>query len=358
MKNLIYYIVIVILISCNSNHENKFFTISVDSAEETNLSLSEIAENIEAVELELTDNSLLSVQRITRILYKENFIIVSQRNSVMLFDKTGKFIRQIGSIGQGPGEFAGIQDIAADFENKNLFILAFEGKIICYDFDGNLIKESPNNYYNGFFKCVYYINGKFLLLAESALVLDEEKINRTVLYTVDKNLLKTDSIEVRKIPHLGIWFHPYSDFINYDGENTYFYYSDISQNPFVLDTLYQLKNNEIKPYLNLSFKNNGIVFGEKEIYLFNIYRSMRYVFSFYQHQFSGQQIWYYLCYDVKTNKGYKVKEGFTDDIHTGEKIKIRPFNYDTNKFYYLHTIINDSEKEEPNPTLYIGTLKK
>ena len=153
--NLLTYIVIVILISCNSSPENKFFTIPVDSAVETNLLLSEIVENIEAVELELTDNSLLNAQRITRILYKDN-IIIKQRNTVMLFDKTGKFIRQIGSIGQGPGEFVGIQDIAVDFENKHLFILAVEGKIICYDFDGNFIKKSPNNYFNGFFKGVYY----------------------------------------------------------------------------------------------------------------------------------------------------------------------------------------------------------
>ena len=67
---------------------------------------------------------------------------------------------------------------------------------------------------------------------------------------------------------------------------------------------------------------------------------------------------YFFCYDTKIGKGYDVAEGYTDDIHTGEVVKIRPFSSDANKFYYLHTNMDDSVKEEPNPTLYIGTLKK
>ena len=53
-----------------------------------------------------------------------------------------------------------------------------------------------------------------------------------------------------------------------------------------------------------------------------------------------------------------MKDGYKDDIYTGENVKIRPLNSDANQFYFLHTEISDTDLEEPNPTLYIGRLKK
>ena len=340
------------VISCNTNRENEFFTIQVDSVESAPLSLSEIASKIEAVELEVTDNSLIS--RENRVLYTGEHIFIAQRNTVMLFDKTGKFLRQIGSVGQGPGEFTAIIDITADVKNKYLYINA-RNKMICYDFDGNLIKNTVINKGDSY---VNYQNGKLLLLTEMFGKSNGKNIGQAFLYMLDDNLSKSDSVKVYEIPITMAMFRGNNDFISNDGENTYLYYSDITTNSFLLDTLYQFKNNKLIPYLNLGFSNNGLTAGQKNIYIMNIYKSSRYVFSFYQDQKGGQNQWYYFCYDIKTGKSYKVKDGYTDDIHTGEKVKIRPFDSDANLFYYLHTNIDDSAKEEPNPTLYIGTLKK
>ena len=50
-------------------------------------------------------------------------------------------------------------------------------------------------------------------------------------------------------------------------------------------------------------------------------------------------------------------DNFLDDIHQIEtRVNIRPCN--TENFYYLHTHIKPDDLEEPNPTLYIGKLKK
>lgn len=68
---------------------------------------------------------------------------------------------------------------------------------------------------------------------------------------------------------------------------------------------------------------------------------------------------YLFCYDTKTGKGYNMQGGYTDDIKQIEKrVYIRPFNLDTERFYYLHTTMKPGDLEEPNPTLYIGKLKK
>jgi hypothetical protein len=47
-------------------------------------------------------------------------------------------------------------------------------------------------------------------------------------------------------------------------------------------------------------------------------------------------------------------------VHQLEKrVSIRPFDSNVEKSYYLHRReIPDDSKEEPNPVLFIGTLKK
>ena len=68
---------------------------------------------------------------------------------------------------------------------------------------------------------------------------------------------------------------------------------------------------------------------------------------------------YYFCYDTKTGKGYNMLDGYSDDINRIEKpIAIRPLSTDSEMFYYLHTNMKPDDREEPNPTLYIGKLKK
>ena len=51
-------------------------------------------------------------------------------------------------------------------------------------------------------------------------------------------------------------------------------------------------------------------------------------------------------------------DGFLDDIHTGERVNIRPLNTCTDEIYYVHTSYDNEDSEEPNPTLYLGKLKK
>jgi len=52
-----------------------------------------------------------------------------------------------------------------------------------------------------------------------------------------------------------------------------------------------------------------------------------------------------------------MKEGFTDDVHTHKRVRIRPFDSDANRFYYASTH-DGPDDEEATPTLYIGMLKK
>ena len=360
LKSLITCSVIFLTLSCNSKEKPNCSTIFVDPDSDAPLALSEISEKIEAIELEVTDESL--IQRVSRVLYSSDFIIIQEWKAIMLFDKNGKFIRRIGSVGQGPGEFTGISSIATDFESKKIFVFSDDGKLLCYDFEGNFIKQTPTGYYSNIRNpYMNYIDNKLFLLSEIFIIIEENDIkNQRILFSINDDLLKTDSVIVCQIDlsqfEIGFTTSPY-DYLTREENYTYLYYNVVVPNHIVSDTLYQVSNGHLTPHLNIKFNNKGLNSERKKnIYIGNIYRSSRYVFTFYNH--SVRKLNYFFCHDTKTDESYNMKDGLMDDIHTEEKVIIRPLYNDTNKFYYLYTNIKEDDIDEPNPTLYIGILKR
>ena len=61
-----------------------------------------------------------------------------------LYDKGGRFIRHIGRLGQGPGEYKAICDVVMDEENNRIYFLTMiSDKILVYDFEGNSLPSIP-----------------------------------------------------------------------------------------------------------------------------------------------------------------------------------------------------------------------
>lgn len=128
------------------------------------------------------------------------------------------------------------------------------------------------------------------------------------------------------------------------------------------DTVYRFENNQLVPDFRLKFKNDGTDRGGNlHIDLRNVYRSSRYIFAdYYDHSlvFDIYYAYFLFCYDTKTEKKYNFLWGYTDDINQIDSVNIRPFHTNPEMFYYWHTHIKPGDLEEPNPTLYIGKLKK
>ena len=142
---------VCLLYACSQTGQGGLLEIPVYINRDISLPLSEIAAEITAIELELTDESLINPDMISRIIITDNYIIVTEYSmsglgKPLVFNKDGKFIRSIGSRGQGPGEFNIILNAAFDDKHKRLFIVSWSpNKIICYNLDGKFIKESRLN---------------------------------------------------------------------------------------------------------------------------------------------------------------------------------------------------------------------
>ena len=352
-----------------------FFEIPVDIDQNYSLPLSEIAEEITAIELEMTDESLINPDNIQRIFISENHIITVETSlvsgataKILVFNKDGKFLNRIGSRGQGPGEYTMITNVALDEKNKRLFIANFPNKIICYDLNGKFLKESTLKSSNTVLLDIKCINDEVLLLVNNQTSSPEFSSNTILLFRLNDDFQVIDSSFVRKNifkSRRGIIRNFTTDYILKGNPSVFLYYSEIypkATTPpvekVIRDTLYRFEDNQLVPELKLKFRNDGIDGGgSKFIHLFNIYRSSQYIFAFYFKDNGNSS--YYFCYDTKTGQGYNMQDGYTDDIHNIETpVKIRPLNLNTEMFYYWHTHMDPDDIEEPNPTIYIGTLKK
>ena len=103
--------------------------------------LSEFVEDCRIVRF---DNSDTAMFKAWFILATDQYIGVRQSGgSFKLFDKEGKFLHDIGAVGNGPGEYAiSIYDEIIDEKNGHIFFTPFTGdKIMMYGTDGKWIKD-------------------------------------------------------------------------------------------------------------------------------------------------------------------------------------------------------------------------
>lgn len=109
---------------------------------EKNIKMSDLCANVRYVKLETTSESLIRYIR-GIIEFDDNLLVIDRDvQSLLLFDKDGRFIKKIAGQGQGPGEYSKMYDVAVDKEGKRLFVLdAYAQSILIYDFGGKYIES-------------------------------------------------------------------------------------------------------------------------------------------------------------------------------------------------------------------------
>lgn len=111
--------------------------------ESVGVNFEELIAKVWYLPLEFTPES--SVKSVTKLLVGKTVIVIWDRQSdaVLLFDKKGKFISKLGSLGKGQGEYLQIFDIAIDEIQKCVIIGDMEKRSMLYfDFKGYFLRNS------------------------------------------------------------------------------------------------------------------------------------------------------------------------------------------------------------------------
>ena len=141
MKVLIYILLIVLVTSCNKIIDISDKTLYSDLDHYQSIPTERLFSKIEIIPLETNEQSL--IQRIIKVIEYNSclYILDSRQKAILIFDKTGKFISKIHTVGRAPSEYSLLYDIAINTYSETLDALDPMGKIITYDLKGNYISS-------------------------------------------------------------------------------------------------------------------------------------------------------------------------------------------------------------------------
>lgn len=137
---------LLILGACQSASLEKkdVWVADVRSAMEQNtpFSMKDDVMGIEYIPLETTDSCLIS--NLTYLIMDDDFIFVQngKTDQVFKFTRQGKFVCQMGRVGNGPGEYAPwtIENISLDVNKKEVFLNSRRLPAYVYSYDGEFLR--------------------------------------------------------------------------------------------------------------------------------------------------------------------------------------------------------------------------
>jgi hypothetical protein len=213
------------------------------------LHLSELVDSIEVVKLETNESCLIG--HIKKVSLTEHYIGVLDdgisSREYKLFNRHGRFLCKIGSVGQGAFEYTSLSDVQIDESKKSVFLMRFfhVNEILQYDLNGNPNENIPLGY-------EMLSKSKFVILKDTLLCFQMPLANKSVFaFTQDMEGHVHSSIPATEQMFAN----------NYDGE---IYVSNNSEKISVfytgVDTLFQYdaQRNELNPVFYAEFNEPTI----------------------------------------------------------------------------------------------------
>ena len=147
---LLLTVVSLFLYACSSSVQN-VTTVKLDDAqivvldeakvtEKKTVKLSELVEDFQIIRFENKDEAFFKA---FWMYFSDNYICIRQDgNPIKLFDKSGRYLGNVGNIGQGPGEYNHIYDILLDEKGQSIYVTPIVGdNVLHYDLTGKYIDK-------------------------------------------------------------------------------------------------------------------------------------------------------------------------------------------------------------------------
>ena len=363
MKNLILVIIILFAFSCNSETISEYIDVNgeqvlvcnlMEVTDTINFPLSDLVESCQIVRLKTDKGGLFDRAWHTSI--SENYIAIKSYGKfpVKLFDRYGSFIRNIGAIGAGPGEYNSLYGIQLDEAQNRIYLTPFANakKIIVYSLDGQLLEDIPLAYRSG--KIRAFVDGEIvnvvcMPIGNSKVSAFQQKLDGTVIISVPAS-------KYLYAPEFSHEIFSYNNSDNFEFHNT------------MTDTLYQFSPPDSILHPKFILKKPADQ---------NIYSSL---YSLPHHYYAWIQKNKRLLIDKKTGKSYYIKlkndffGSFEADIWGGlngyfinvipaivlkDKIAdaLKNKHLSEKDRELLHKIDNETDQED-NPIVFFGKYKR
>lgn len=144
MNKLICFFIGACIIGCTTNQDDyKIPVLDIRLAIQQNKSIAfkEEVESVEYIPLETNDSCLISNLLNLQVSDHYLFMYNGKTKQVLQFDRAGKFIRSIGRLGSGPGEYGLVTELAIDTELRELSVFQYGDSRLIYSFDGVFLRK-------------------------------------------------------------------------------------------------------------------------------------------------------------------------------------------------------------------------
>lgn len=234
--------------SCNnSNNSNERLTKGNESVDlpysidiERNIKkslsipMSSIASRLEYIPLETINNSLIGEIRLLE--FSSNYIFIVAGSKLFQFDRKGKFVRQVGATGRGPGEYNGINSFCIDEKSEKVFVLTrWPSRLLEYNFNGDFIEssnipwESTQMLLYGAIGLVFHIADDSNLTTHSGYNLYITDFQGNIIQQFKRHFIRESNLLINNVP-------------------LYFLNDKLHFKQYAVDTLYILESGRFEPY--------------------------------------------------------------------------------------------------------------
>ena len=147
-RNVFLFSVVMLLSACAGKNVEQPVTDEVEPMEpeypitvpfeagvgvEREIKLSDIADSVQYVPLETNDKCLIDFINSGKVVKTGKYWFVSSNTRLYQYTADGKFVRNIGSRGGGPGQFNYFQQIDVNEDTGLIFMLTTSGKVNVYE---------------------------------------------------------------------------------------------------------------------------------------------------------------------------------------------------------------------------------
>jgi hypothetical protein len=314
--NLILSVFILIFsLSCKESSKTDEKTIKIDLTKVDNPSCGDIFSKIEIIPLETSPNCLINgIEK--NVFFRGRYYLMDRDElSVLVFDEKGKFCFKIKNIGEGPGEYTMLHDFEINrFTNQIEILTANPARIICFDLEGNYLKEFR------FPKGILSPTKFSTISKDSALIFCQTDSHR--LFSFDKKNVSIKDLN-HHIPNpasLSFDPLPFGLYISFFGQNGQIIYHETLTN-----NVYRYENEQITlkyrwDFGKYNFDVDKLLKNQPTKYYIDLLENSNFAWHFYYNvendkyivtNFIFKKKAYCLFYN-KTTKNYKLITGFKE----------------------------------------------
>ena len=248
MKKYIVFVLIIILVSCQSDKVSEMSTTVIQIGDRSEKGdLNEIASDIRLISLSLPDNVLFG--NISSVKSSDGFLYLldnTQTQTITVINPEGKYIRHLNEKGDSPQKYDVIHDFSIDRFNNELIVYDRNSSEFFF-FDLNTFAFKRSSRISKNYVSFEVLNSDLLLTISDTKNQENEFFGVEV---VDRNTFSQVDSPLRGLSNITIQASESISLYRSDDNKLYYY------PPFVYTDVYQVSSNGFQSMLSVDFGSN------------------------------------------------------------------------------------------------------